>query len=995
MESIFGSEGVHIFPASVGGFHVPNQPTTSAPRPWIRRTQKIRRTWWTVQVLSAAVFFISIGFSAAAQTSLQPIPGPAVTSHPQTSIISEIRVIGNRRIPKETILARMFSHVGDAYDPQTVERDFNSLWNTGYFENVQINRDSTPKGVVLSVIVRERPTIREINYKGLSSVSQSDVLDRFKKAKVGLSVESQYDPTKIKRAETVLKELLAEHGHQFATIHTVIKTIPPASVSVNFNIKEGPTVKVGRIRFEGNKKVPSRVLRYSMKNLRPIGIPHSILLEDLFARTYDESKLEEDSERVRQAYRDRGFFRASIGEPLTHIRNQGGLAIPLIHSRKGKVIDITMPVEEGQQYRLGTITFTGNKRVTNVKALRALFKLKDGQIFDAALVGKGLENMRKAYGQLGYINFTAVPTPHVDEAKKIVSLNIDIDEGKPYYVSRIEFRGNTTTRDSVIRRELYLEEGQVYNSQLWEQSLLKLNQLGFFNPLKVDQDSETQQDADNGTVKLLLNVKEKGKNSIGLNGGFSGLSGAFIGANYQTNNFLGLGESLTLQTALGDQQRNFTFGFTVPYVRNRPLSLGFQVFTQKSDYNANHSPLSGGGDQNFSTAQQSFVQNYNQSRSGLSLSASYPIPRTFKRIGATYTLSRSNIQAFSSATTNLFQFLNFRHGTTGQSALNGIVTSQLSLSYSYSTIGNPYRPRTGKSLNVVLQGSGLGGNVSSISPLMEFKFFRPIQKLHFNPDGRNIFGYRLQVAYIQGIAGLEASPFDRFNAGGENDVRGFDVRSVTPYAFIPTRVLYNLENSDGTVVPRDPTNPTLGPVQIPLPIYSVAPIGGDTQLTNNIEYRIPIAGPVDFSFFMDLGLDMALNHNQLKLNPQANAVLNGGLYGCPDLVNGTCQGGIKWPGGIPNRLGAIPGTNIIPRLSVGPQITAMLPIINAPVRLYFAFNPARLHQIQGSQFIVTRDMFPAGGAGDFTYQQVQANYGSQYFLWEPRKTLRLSVSTSF
>ena len=980
---------MHIFPASVGGFHVPKQSTTSSCL-WFRRA---------VQVLAVVLFFSSIGMSGRAQTvaptDIPPAPSTATPAN-QTDVIREIRVIGNRRIPKETILARMFSHVGDVYDAQTVERDFNSLWNTGYFENVQIDRETTAKGVVLTVIVRERPTIREINYPGLSSVSQSDVLERFKKAKLSLSVESQYDPTKIKRAETLLKGLLAEHGHQFATIHTIVKTIPPASVSVNFHVKEGPTVKVGHIRFEGNKHVSSRVLRASMKNLRPIGIPHSIILENLFARTYDESKLEEDSERVRQTYRDRGYFKASVDTPQTHIRNQGGISIFTLRPRKGKVIDITMPVDEGQQYRLGAITFTGNKRVSNVKALRALFKLKDGQIFDAAMIAKGLENMRKAYGQLGYINFTAVPTPHIDEAKKLVSLNIDIDEGKPYYVSRIEFRGNTTTRDGVIRRELLLEEGQVYNSHLWELSLLRLNQLGYFNPLKVDQDSETQQDADNGTVRLLLNVKEKGKNSIGLNGGFSGLSGAFIGANYQTNNFLGLGETLTLQAALGDLQRNLTFGFTVPYVNNRPLSLGFQVFTQKYIYNAYKNPLAlTGRSQNFSTAQQSFVQDFNQARTGLSVSANYLIPRTFKRIGATYSLSRSNIQAFSSATTNLFQFLNFRHGTTGQSALNGIVTSELSLSYGFSTIGNPYRPRDGKSINFVLKGSGLGGNVSSISPLVEYKFFKGIQGLRFNREGRNIFGDRIQIAYIQGIAGLVASPFDRFFAGGDADVRGFDVRSSTPYSFIPTRVKYNLTNSDGSLVPRDPTNPGLGPVSIPLPIYSVAPIGGDTQITNTMEYRIPLAGPVDFSFFADAGLDMALNHNQLLLNPQANADLNGALYGCPEVVNGTCQGGTPFPGGFPQRLGAIPGTNIVPRLSVGPQITAMLPIINAPVRLYFAYNPARLHQIQNSDVVFNRKYFPAGGAGDFTYQQALANYGSQYFLWEPRKTLRISVSTSF
>jgi outer membrane protein insertion porin family len=922
------------------------------------------------------------------------IVGVASVLWAQSNVVSEIRVIGNRRIPKETILARMFTKAGDTYDPQTVERDFNSLWNTGYFENVQIDKDDTPNGIILTVIVRERPTIREINYKGLNAVSQSDVLDRFKKEKVALSVEGQYDPTKIKRAETVLKELLAEHGHQFATIRTEVKTIPPASVSVNFLVKEGPTVKVGHIRFEGNKHVSSRVLRYSMKNLRPIGIPHSYLLEDLFARTYDESKLEEDTERVHQAFRDRGYFKAVVDQPKTHIRNQGGISIFTLRPRKGKVIDITMPVEEGEKYRLGGITFTGNKAVSNVKALRGLFKLKDGEIFDATLIGKGLENMRKAYGELGYINFTAVPTPRVDEAKKLIYLNVDIDEGKPYYVSRIEFRGNTVTRDRVIRRELLIEEGQVYNSRLWDMSILRLNQLNYFDPLKADQDSETHQDADNGTVDLLLKVKEKGKNSIGLNGGVSGLSGAFLGANYQTNNFLGLGETLSLQAALGDLQRNLTFGFTVPYVQNRPVSLGFQVTTSKTDYNQTKSyHVLGGGNQNFDTAQQGNQQNFDQSTTGITLSASYPIRRTFKRIGATYSLNRSAIQAYSAATTNLFQFLNFRHGTTGQTALNGIITSQLSLSYMYSTIGDPYRPRTGKSLTLVLQGSGMGGNVSFINPLVEYKFFKPIHGLRFNPEGRNIFGYRIQGTYVQGIAGLVAPPFNRTFAGGENDLRGFDVRSATPYSFMPTKVMYNLTNPDGSLVPKDPTNPTLGAVQIPLPIYSITPIGGDTQITSNMEYRIPIAGPVTFAFFDDFGLNMALNHSQLQLNPQASSTLNSGLYGCPEYINGACQGGVPFT--FPNRLGAVPGTNILPRLSVGSYLSVLAPVINAPIQIYFAMNPARLHQIQNRQVIFDRSMFPQGGAGDFTYRQALAYYGSDYFLWEPRKTFRVTVSTSF
>src|ERR1700719_1051207 len=173
----------------------------------------------------------------------------------QSDIVSEIDVTGNRRIPAETIKARIFTHPGDIYDTAGLERDFNALWNTGYFEDIRFSREQTPKGWRLIIQVKEKPTIREINYVGLSSVSTSDVLDRFKEAKVGLSVENQYDPTKVKKAEVTIKGLLAEHGRQFATVKTEVRQIPPAAVGLTFVIKEGPKVKVGKIRFEGNKNV--------------------------------------------------------------------------------------------------------------------------------------------------------------------------------------------------------------------------------------------------------------------------------------------------------------------------------------------------------------------------------------------------------------------------------------------------------------------------------------------------------------------------------------------------------------------------------------------------------------------------------------------------------------------------------------------------------------------------------------------------------------------
>ena len=281
----FSSEGVDILPVK------PNLMAKYGPHQYFcspRGSSPVKTTHGCITRALRAVSRLASTNRLAGTALLMTLAltaGGALAQQSQT--IDQIRVIGNRRIPKETILARLFTHTGDTYDPISIERDFNSLWNTGYFENLRIEREDSEKGIILDVFVKEKPTIREINYKGLNAVSQSDVLDRFKKEKVGLSVESQYDAARILRATTVLKAILSEHGHQFAIIKMDIKEIPPAWVQVNFNIKEGPTVKVGQIKFTGNQHLSGLVLRRSMKNLKPIGIPYSIIFENLFAQTFD------------------------------------------------------------------------------------------------------------------------------------------------------------------------------------------------------------------------------------------------------------------------------------------------------------------------------------------------------------------------------------------------------------------------------------------------------------------------------------------------------------------------------------------------------------------------------------------------------------------------------------------------------------------------------------------------------------------------------------
>ena len=910
----------------------------------------------------------------------------------QQDVIAGVEVHGNRRIPAETIKARIFTHAGDVYDPAAIERDFNSLWNTGYFQDIRFEREQTPKGWILHIYVKERPTIREINYEGLNSVSKSDVLDRFKEAKVGLSVESQYDPTKVKKAEVTIKQLLAEHGRQYSTIRTEIHPIPPNAVSITFVIKEGPKVKVGKIIFEGNKHVKSRILRGAMKNLKPIGIPHSIFLENLFSKTYDATKLDEDTERVRAEFQNRGFFKVLVQEPKTVIHDTGhkGFHIPLIQAGPGKAVDITMPIEEGDKYNLGGITFKNNKAVSNTKALRALFPIKDGDTFDRSKIAKGLENLGKAYGQIGYINFTSIPNTTFDEEKKLVFLDIDVDEGKQFFVRRIEFQGNTTTRDKVIRREIVLEEGRVYNQQLWELSIQRLNQLGFFDNLKPDDPNVTERHLNekDGTVDLTLKVKEKGKNSIGLSGGVSGLSGTFIGLSYSTNNFLGLGETLSIQANIGNLQRNVSFSFTQPYLFDRPLQLGFTVYFTKFTYDqARQAAILSGQAINLPAELQENLQNYTQSSRGFAINLAYPLHRSFKRVGISYSYDDSSIVALTTASQTLFNFLSFS-GISGPNALNGIITSKITPSFSINSLDRALYPHKGSSFYVASEFAGVGGTVKTIRPIVKYTHWKPMN------NRRNTVGFNFQGSFLTGYDGLVPPPFQRFYDGGENDLRGFDIRSISPVSFLPNTTSIQLRNPDGSIVPKNPANPLQGAYTIPVPLDQIVFPGGDLSLVGNLEYRITIAGPVALAPFVDFGVAPILRDSQLKINDGQFELINSTVFGCPALDAGfNCVGGSTQK--FPQYLHPVPGTNWTPRMSTGLELQVFLPVVNAPFRIYWAYNPLRLDSIVNAPIPITRGMFPAGAAGDYTFQLARNSFSPPYQLREPRKTFRFTVATTF
>lgn len=904
----------------------------------------------------------------------------ASSDTPSEDVIEAIEFRGSRRVPQATLQALIFTKKGDRYSEESLNRDFMALWNTSRFDDIRLEREAGRTGWVIRFIVTERRMVRSIKYDGMKSITVSEILDRFKERKVGLQVEQQYDPNKIQRAANVLKEYLSERGRQFATVTPEIRQIPPSSLEVNFRVAEGPKVKVGIIDVQGNNVFSDKMVRKAMKNLRPIGIPYSILFEELFAKTYDATKLDEDMSRVQSAYQDKGYFtaRASAEEPKIRDVGGKGFRIPLFYPNKpGKVADFRVNVDEGPKYHLQKLNLVG---VKFFRAPEEIFSkvigMGEGDVFSTAKLRKGLEEMRKLYGQFGFLDFVPEPSFEPDAKTGKIDLTLTVDEGKQFFVRRIDFAGNTTTRDKVIRREILLDEGDLFNSRLWEVSLLRLNQLGYFEVLKEAEAANITRDTKNNTVDITLKVKERGKNSVQMSGGVSGIAGSFVSFGYSTNNFLGLGETLSLDTQLGDRIRSATFGFTEPYFLDKPIQVGATVFYQRFNYDQGREVSLFSG-RNLTSYYKSLgsenLLNYSSNGYGFTAYASTLLRRSFARVGITYSYSVSQYKPQTTGATTYFTYVNFQN-IDGPNQLSGIRQSSIIPNYSYNTVDHPITPSRGKSIYIsgTFAGSVLGGNVNMVEPQIDMKYFRAgFKKGH-------VIGMHGLGRFVTGYGGKTAPPFNRFYMGGENDIRGFQIWNISPLAYIPSKATVPVLNEDGS--PRIQrslgTDGKLFSTQVTqqIPVYQLIYPGGDTQGVGNIEYRIPIFGPVVLAAFADIGVNRISRSNGLNLNAGRINELNADF---PQA-------------GFDKKAVLIDFTQK-PRMSTGLELQIMMPVVNAPFRFYYAYNPLRVDQLIQPPIAADRSYFP----NQTTFVNSLLQYGQANQLREQRKTFRFTISRTF
>ncbi|MEA2174942.1 MAG: outer membrane protein insertion porin family [Blastocatellia bacterium] len=844
----------------------------------------VRASLLILSAIIGTVFFFTAWPSVHAQ---QP--------ETQQKLVESVDIIGNRRLRKEDILYYVQTRPGDVYNPQQVQRDLQAILAYGFFDKTatRVTAEDAPRGgIAITFYVEELPIIRDIQFEGLKSVPESDVLKAFRERRIGVSKEAVYDPVKVNNAQRVIKELLAAKGHPNATIEHRDEEVSKTSTAITFVVNEGERVRVADIQFEGNQVFSDGSLRSQMKLVKEAGLISRFRGQDIL----DREKLDYDLRRVQNYMRSKGYLQARYGEPTIEGlgRRQTGFFIPLpFISSTDETLRVTVPITEGKLYRIGDLKIEGNS-IFNEQYIRAVIGLQKGDVANGEKISKALfENLKKIYGSQGFIQYTAEPTPTFKDnpanpKEGTVDFTITIDEGKQFTLRRLEFLGNTFTRDNVLRREVVINEGDIYSQTAFEFSVLRLNQLGFFDPVDKDKDVDFRTNEEEGLVDVNVKVSERGRQQISFNGGLSGIGGSFFGLEYSTNNLLGRGEILSFQLAAGNRQRSFQFSFTEPYIRNRPITAGFSVFSSSLKFfgegtfiSQNTNALQGvlGNTTDFFNTNEENL--FTRTSNGISVFASAPLSEFYRkrrftqasRIGLSYQIARSSVkQPAVNSQNNATTFIPVIYDQPN------ILTSRVTGTFSYNTKNyakDANDPVSGKEISTSIALTGLGGDVRTYAPTLSYTQFIPVRKKR--SDNPEVFGFRILIGSVgsfatsnkirnsNSLAFVNGVPiYERFFLGDEFTIRGYNVRSISPIvpldSFATTRNVVLASNQSGTPVPLtglQGTIPTFtgpagaNPLQISARTFTF--VGGDTQMLGNFEYRIPIFGPVTLAAFADVG----------------------------------------------------------------------------------------------------------------------------------------------
>jgi outer membrane protein insertion porin family len=775
--------------------------------------------------------------------------------------IEEIEILGLQRMTREAFLHAFEVRVGDAYDEARVRSRFRALWKGSWFEDIRIEREDAPGGgVALIIHVKERPMLATLTFDELTSVTRTEIEDRLRERNVTLRPGSPVDQGKIVDAEGVIRDLMSEKGFLDAVVEAQIDRVTESSRAVHFQITPGGKTRIRNIQFTGNTVFKSKKLKGQLKltEERRWYWPWSS------KNLYHPQKWDQDVTAIREMYKNNGYLDIQIRPPVVEVRQnpkadkktakkevQAAKArasaqaadVPLDPAmtqkerraalkRKSKAdkkarkmtesakkvkrwVELTVPVVEGIQYRMGTVEITGAEKF-EASVFKASLRLPEGAVFRNNLIDGAVENITRAYEDAGHLYASVVRRIMRREGEPIADVEIAIDEDKPYYIARIEFTGNTATHDKVLRREVALLEGQRFSRTLLDISKIKINQLGYYS---IQDEPVIEPIEGESRVNIRFNGLEQGRNEIQIGGGYSGLEGAFFNGIYSTRNFLGRGQVVSAAVQVGGRSSRYQLTFQDPWFMGRPYLLGGSIFRRDADYGTT-----------FSTSSSGF---------GVMLG---------RRVGRS---SRVNLGYNWEELTSRQPISDGLGSVTVFEAQNRI--SSVTPFYVMDTVNNPYRPTRGSSFqaSVQLAGGFLGGDTQFVKPVARFTQYR-------RAWGRNILAIHGEAGAIQpweGGSGISSSNIggvpraQRFWIGGDTQgPRVFETRTITPRRYWVVNQFNQIIEAvaDPTGRPADEFFTSGG---VPLLIET----GGDRYYLFQTELVFPLGEQAEIVAFFDVG----------------------------------------------------------------------------------------------------------------------------------------------
>ncbi|MBI1752877.1 MAG: outer membrane protein assembly factor BamA [Acidobacteria bacterium] len=738
------------------------------------------------------------------------------------SLVS-IEVIGAQKQTSETVIFKSGVKVGDDLRSLDFTAVLEKLWASGSFDDIKLELADVPGGKKLVIRIKERPLIKEVDFRGGTEVGLTNIKDKVKEKKLTINPDTIYDPETARKVKDMIVDQAGEKGFRNPVVDITLEPMAGGVARLVFDIKEGGKAKIYKVAFRGNKVFSSSELRSVMKKTRQHWMFSWLTTHDLLV----DKNLDEDLENLKKAYWKRGYKDVFVGKPIIEVEDrttpkQKKKNEKRIKEAKSPKYDLratlTIPILEGEQFYEGTFKAEGGKlfrenyykakyaevKRDNQSFLRKFFNIRpslDGPKpgakpvpFDLDAVNQTVDKLKEDYSNQAHIMFRAERKYEVreEDGVKKVDTTLKLDEGEAYTVRRIEFEGNLTTKDKVLRRSMLMREGDPFQTDRFKDSILSISQLSFFDVK--GSDPKVDLVADKPQVDVTIRGEEAGVNEVLFQGGYGSLFGFSLGVSFSTRNLGGGGETLSLSYNGGKFSKNVSVGFTEPFVFDLPYSFSTSVSNGSADYDASRVGIA--------NAYKQFTRSFGASV-GARLSNWFPNePWAFFTTYSTgYSFRLIRIEGGQN-----FYF----RDTPNQ------LTSTFSQSLAYSTVNHQFKPTQGTRLSFGLEYGGwqFGGDRPFLRATWEFAKFA-------NVADRHIFAFNASYGYLQNLGKEELPLYDLYRPGGENSIRGYRYGQVGSVL---------LDNNQRAVV-----------------------VGGNKQFVANAEYQFKIADQFRLVFFYDAG----------------------------------------------------------------------------------------------------------------------------------------------